>query len=267
MNKEEALIKAEELGIKDAHKLSWNELKHQIKIAQDSMQEPGKDEEIRKLRQQLAEERASNRDLRIKYAGEDPGRAPTAEELKNMDVEIAPEIHSRNASEPSYILNEKLGKKAVYKKNDSKNGIGVFLKNPGDYEYKGDEVIGYEDEQVEATVMGPRNNAKLSLRKGSNEFFEFVEMNGKSGYRWQDVRQHLKKIRNGYYLQHFHERIYGNRSKGLPCQIVSVNFKSVIPVEFVHAMLKEIKEMEVQELLKAEQAKQLTEKLLDRDGD
>lgn len=241
MKKDEAINILHEAGI-NTEGLSWNELHSlAVKTLKEKPVSATQSNEYLKLKRELEIEKAKNKELQIKYENRDSGRAPTAEELLNNPILVAPHIpHMGRPKNPKYLFEEELGQDVVYEDIDYvKNGIPQNMKQ-GEQRMSGFQHCSYKKNKVTATTGGPLQNPGLELR--SDEKFLTVFDGNREGYLWSQAKKELMKINHGYYYQKYMGDIYGgNGKKG---KLTSIMGRYAIEKTWFDAVLQDITKAE-----------------------
>lgn len=244
MNKQEVEANAARLGI-DITGMTWNEQVSTVAKAMAS--EPRKkisEDEVTKLKRELAEAKARNKEYQIKYENFDSGSAPTGDELRNIPIEIAPLIGAEGDKKPKYLFEEEVGNDVSYhEENYLRDGIPQDM-TKGENRSGTFKHLGYKNNKVIATTGGPLRNA--GIQWDPEALFPIVYSQTQKGYLWTAVRATLLTINGGYYLTEFDKDIHGDQhQRG---KLFSIMNRLALPIEFGNWMFKEIEKREARRM-------------------
>lgn len=163
MNKQEVLQHAKRLGI-DVSNMTWNEMHSTVtKALKDTDKKISESQELQDLRRELRKEKARNKELKVKYENQDPGRAPTEEELDMYDIEITPYIANNKKWKPNGQTEVELNQNVNYDDNN------YMIKRLPDDIHSAERSfthLNYLSDKVIGVRADPIRNVGTTLRKG-----------------------------------------------------------------------------------------------------
>lgn len=251
MNKQEVLQHAKRLGI-DVSNMTWNEMHSTVtKALKDTDKKISESQELQELRRELRKEKARNKELKVKYENQDPGRAPTEEELNKYDIEITPYIANNKKWKPNGQTEVTLNQNVNY---DDNNYMFKGMPENTNSAERSFTHLNYLSDKVVGVRADPIRNVGTTLRRG--EVFKSAYIGSLSrpkaeGYLWTDVKKHLSHINGGVYIEEYADDIFGNNNKKAALQQIGGRY--VLPKPFVHNLLRKIAKQEKLRAMEEEQ--------------
>lgn len=239
MTREELQTNAKELGI-DISNMTWNDAVSAVCTAMRAQKKLTDQDEVIRLRAQLAELQRKNDEYEIKYKKKAPGRPPTREELLTKTVLIAPFIPDGGQHLGNYEYEEELGNDIDYEEDHL--SLDRFARMKSDEVGVNYKIKGKKENKVIAQSRGPVENCMISFNPLKDWCAVATMPNQEPMYILQsdvyyDVIDLIKPIRGGIYWRKFKaSRIENERYIG---------GHICVPRDWVHAIMDYITQEEV----------------------